>query len=155
MPEFILSFLNNRFGKSSGVDNGESQFVYEVGNRSHVIHMSMADYKSLNPAFVFFQIFGVRYDEVNTRRFLLGKLYSGVYDDDFVAVFNDRHIAAYFFHSADGDYPDRHLLFFCLFFHKILLLINIYGKTNKRKEDADQDNPHRRSGRNRPQYDGG
>src|SRR3989338_9606024 len=70
MPEFILPFLNNRFGESSGVDNGESQFIYEVGNGSHMIHVSMADYKSLNLAFVFFQIFGVRDDEINSRRFI-------------------------------------------------------------------------------------
>src|SRR3989338_6873065 len=118
MPEFILSVLNNRFGESGGVDDGESQFVYEVGNRSHVIHMPVANYKSFDSAFVFFQIFGVGDNEVYTRGFLFRKLDSGIYDYDFIAIFNDRHIAAYFFHSADGDYPDRHLLFFCLFFHK-------------------------------------
>src|SRR3989338_11206883 len=83
MPEFILSFLDNRFGESCGVDNREPQFVYEVGNRSHVIHMPVANYKSFDSAFVFFQIFGVRDDEVYTRRFLLGELYSSVYNDDF------------------------------------------------------------------------
>ena len=96
-----MAFFDNCFGESRSIDDGISEFFYEVVNGGNMVVVSVSQNYG---AYVFlfgFKVCSVRNYVINARRFFFRKLYADVYDDNFIFVFKERAIASDFFHTPE------------------------------------------------------
>src|SRR3989344_4502493 len=110
MREFRLTLSHHQDGKISGVDRRVPDAGENQRHAADVVEVSMSDDERAYFIFTLFEVGRIWDDIVHSRGSFIGKMHTGVNDDNVFADFYRGHILADFFYTAEWNNPNYSFL---------------------------------------------